>query len=84
MAARRHDHKRPLADPHHVGDVFASGFDLQDFEDWVRVVSWVDIVDNAHVTRRKVASIVVPRSALHALMQELRGSIGGYRDVGRH
>lgn len=84
MAARRGNHRRPLADPHHIGDAFANGADLQDHEDWVRLVFWAEMADDSDASRRKAASIVMPRSALDALMQELRGSFGGEREARRH
>jgi hypothetical protein len=84
MPARRHDHRRPLVDPTDLADAFASGVDLQDFEDWVRLVFWVEVAENGQATRRKVAPVVVPRSLLLALTQELRGSIGPDREARRH
>ncbi|MFH0299806.1 hypothetical protein AAFX91_21745 [Bradyrhizobium sp. 31Argb] len=88
MAApsRRNDHRRPVIDPHTIGDTFASGVDVQDHEDWTRLNWWVDVAGNGNGTRRKVASIVLPRSALPTVMQELRGSQaqGHGRETRRH
>lgn len=84
MAAspRRNDHRRPVVDPHIIGDTFASGVELQDFEDWVRLSWFVDLPGNG--SRRKVASIVLPRSAVPIVTQELRGSHTHTREARRH
>lgn len=84
MAPRRHDHRRPILEPHHVGDDFASGCDVEDHEDWLRLVWWVDIPGNSHGARAKVRSIVLPRSALPNVVQELRGGAGHGREARRH
>jgi hypothetical protein len=81
---RQSDHRRPLADPANVADSFASGFEVHDFDDWLRLVAWADITENSHTGRRKVASVVMPRSALQLLMQALRESGGDDREARRH
>ncbi len=83
MAAqsRRNDHRR-LVDPHAIGDTFASG--MEDFEDWVRLSWFVDLPGNGNGSRRKVASIALPRSAVPTVTQELRGSHGYTRESRRH
>ncbi|MEY9358973.1 hypothetical protein ABH994_001694 [Bradyrhizobium yuanmingense] len=82
--ARRPDHRRPLLDPRGIGDDFASGCDVQDHEDWLRVVWWVDVPGNGHGTRCKVRSIVLPRAALHQVVLNLRDSVGYGRETRRH
>ncbi len=86
MAApsRRNDHRRPVVDPHTIGDTFAAGMELQDFEDWVRLSWFVDLPGNGQGARRKVASIVLPHSAVPAVTHELRGSHGHTRESRRH
>lgn len=75
-------------DVEHVADIFASGFEVHDWEDWVRIVCLVDTVepsDGAHEQRAKVrASIVVPRSSIYDLLQALRQSVGHVRTPERH
>jgi hypothetical protein len=84
MARKRSDHGRPLADPTNLEDRFASGFEVHDFDDWLRLVAWAETTDNSHTGRRKVASVVLPRSALATLIQALRGSGGDDREARRH
>jgi hypothetical protein len=84
MAGRRQDHRRALADPHQLGDVFATGFEVHDFDDWLRLIGWAEMTDNSHTSRRKVASLVMPRSTLLKLMQALRESVGDDREARRH
>jgi hypothetical protein len=85
MAPRRPDHRRPILEPHPIGDDFASGCDVQDHEDWLRLVWWVDIPGNGNGARCKVRSIVLPRSALPNVLQEMRGgSLGHGREARRH
>lgn len=84
MAGRSNNHRRSLFDPLHQGDVFASGIDVQDFDDWLRLVWWTATAEYAQGPRRKVACIVIPRSALAAMLQELRGSAGSIREVRKH
>ncbi len=74
--------KPPLTDPAHVPDVFASGFDVQDWEDWLRLVCWADMIepadDGSRAERRKAAAIVIPRSSLYELIKALRHSAAHY------
>jgi hypothetical protein len=84
MTPRRHDHRRPIIDPEQIADVFASGLDIQDYEDWMRLVWWVDVPGNGHGPRRKVASIALPKSLLPVVVQELRGGGGHGREGRRH
>ncbi|MET4247538.1 hypothetical protein [Bradyrhizobium sp. LA6.7] len=84
MAPRRHEHRRPILDPHHVGDDFASGCDVQDYEDWLRLVWWVDVPGNGSGARCKVRGIVLPRSSLHQVVLNLRDSVGYGRETRRH
>jgi hypothetical protein len=81
MAGRRPNHRRSLADPHQLGDVFASGFEVHDFDDWLRLVAWTDTTDDHHTGRRKVASLAMPRTTVLMLMQALRESIGEDRET---
>ncbi|UPJ65253.1 hypothetical protein [Bradyrhizobium sp. 191] len=82
--ARRPDNRRPLLDPNGLSDDFASGCDVQDHEDWLRVVFWVDVPGNGHGARCKVRSLVLPRSALPSVLQELRGGPAHGREARRH
>lgn len=87
MAARPRtaDHP-PLTDPAHVPDVFASGFDVHDWEDWLRLICWADVVDvgdSGRPERRKAASIVIPRSSVYSLIEALRYSVGRFSPQGR-
>jgi hypothetical protein len=84
MARRRTDHRRPLTDPANLPDSFASGFEVHDFDDWLRLVGWADVTDNSHTVRRKTASLVMPRTALRMLMQVLRGSIRDEEQATEH
>lgn len=74
-----------LIDPVTLTDAFASGFEVQDFEDWLRLVCWADYThsggDGVRGERRKSASIVIPRSAIFALMEALRDSVGHTKDA---
>jgi hypothetical protein len=79
MAPRRHDHRRPFVEPHHIADDFASGCDVQDHEDWLRLVWWVDVPGNSSGARCKVRSIVLPN-----VLQEMRGGTGHGREARRH
>ncbi|MGE3150918.1 MAG: hypothetical protein AB7K04_17865 [Pseudorhodoplanes sp.] len=70
-----------------VSDVFASGFDVHDWEDWLRLICWVETVepqpgDGARHARKQTAAIVIPRSSLYELIRVLRHSAAHYRDVG--
>lgn len=80
----RSNHRRTLFDPLHLSDGFASGVDVQDFEDWIRLVWWTATGDNAQGPRRKIGCIVIPRSALPAIQQELRDSAGNPREGRKH
>ena len=84
MAPRRSDHRKPLLDPGSIGDDFASGVDVEDHEDWMRLVWWVDIPGNGNGARCKVRSLIVPRSALPNILQEMRGGAGHGRETRRH
>lgn len=85
MAPQRQDGRRPtMVDPDNIGDAFASGLDVQEYEDWLRLVWWVDIPGNARGLRRKVASITVAKALLPVVVQELRGAAGHGRDTRRH
>jgi hypothetical protein len=84
MPRKRHDQRRPLNDPANLADSFASGFEVHDFDDWLRLVAFVDLTENAHTGRRKVASVVMPRSALNELLLRLRDSAGDDREAQRH
>ena len=44
---RTRKRKPPLHDPEHVSDAFASGFAVEDFEDWLRLVGWADHGDGS-------------------------------------
>jgi hypothetical protein len=73
-----------MVDPENIGDAFASGVDVHDYEDWLRLVWWVDMQDN-HGRRRKVASIVLAKHLLPVVVQELRGASSGHgRETRRH
>ena len=66
---------------HFVPEAFASGFAVQEWEDWVRLVAWADDVEDvdggaARAVRRVSASLVIPRSALPQLVEALRASMG--------
>lgn len=84
MAPRRQDGRRLVLNPLHIGDDFAAGCDVQDYEDWLRLVWWVDVPGNGHGHRCKVRGIILPRSALHDVIQELRDSAGYGRELRRH
>jgi hypothetical protein len=80
MSTRRRAHLPPLTDPDRVRDVFASGFDVHDEEDWLRLIGWAvhshDGDDGSgNEERRKAMSLVVPRSAVRSLMEALRHSL---------
>ncbi|MPZ57579.1 MAG: hypothetical protein GEU91_13985 [Rhizobiales bacterium] len=85
--AKRSSRAKPADSPTHEPDVFATDFDVHDFEDWLRVICWVEEVepgDGAKATRRQAAALVMPRSSLAKLMQVLRVSAGQHRESGRH
>lgn len=90
MPVRRRPEMLPLTDPAHVPDAFASGFEVQDFEDWLRLIGWADYVEGgdgnggARIERRKAAGIVIPRSSVPGLLEALLRSIGPRRDQQRH
>jgi len=82
-------HPAPLADPHNVADAFASGVDVQDYEDWVRLLGWAEcqaIAGDgfAREDRRICARIVMPRSAVPELVRALRQSVATHREAQRH
>lgn len=66
--ARRNGPRRPMIDPANIGDAFASGLDVHDYEDWLR------LVPGNQGMRRKVASIVLAKALLRVVLQELRGA----------
>ena len=72
-APRRTDHRRPLVDPHNIGDCFASGLDIQDFEEWVRLTWYVEAGGNGTTERRKVAAIILPKGLIPVVVTELGG-----------
>jgi hypothetical protein len=75
--------------PQHVPDVFASDFDVHDWEDWLRLICWTEVVEpgrgdgDAH-TRLVAAAIVMPRSSLLRLLEVLRISSGARSTVRAH
>ncbi|MBB4017351.1 hypothetical protein GGR16_002380 [Chelatococcus caeni] len=73
----------------HTPDVFASGVDVHDWEDWIRMTFWADArpgIDDgdAKHERRVVAHVVIPRSSLPNLMRSLRQSAGHREEPRRH
>jgi hypothetical protein len=80
MQTRRRDHSPPIADPVDIPDIFASDFDVHDWEDWVRLLCWVDTIEatdgdgETQEGRRKAAAIVIPRSSIPNLVRVLRHS----------
>lgn len=91
MPRTRRDHQPPQVYGHgdgHVPDLFASGFDVHDWEDWLRLNCWVETVepgggDGAQQLRRKAGALVIPRSSLYELIKVLRYSAAHYQDPGR-
>lgn len=82
MPRRKQPHA-PVIDPANIPDAFASGFDVQDWQDWVRVVGFADDVapvdgngGSLHAVRRKSAAVIVPRSSLPELIDKLQESLG--------
>jgi hypothetical protein len=71
-----------------VVDVFASDFEVHDFEDWLRVIGWADETDSnrdgAQPVRHKAVSLVIPRSSVNRLMRALRNSAGHRKEGSRH
>jgi hypothetical protein len=60
-------------------DTFASTFELEDFEDWVRITCWApcdQTSDGVHAKLIKSVSLVIPRSSVYHLIEALRFSIG--------
>jgi hypothetical protein len=86
--ATRPKSRLPYAEPVDLPDIFASEFDVHDWEDWLRLQCWVDTVEPrgngellAH--RRRAASIVLPRSSLSGLVRVLRNSQGSRKEPSR-
>lgn len=79
----------PRADAPAATDMFASDFDVHDWEDWCRLICWVDTVEpngdgDLQVGRRFVATVVIPRSSLGRLIRVLRHSVAQQKEPGRH
>lgn len=76
--SRRSRRPPPIDPARHVPDVFANGFDVHDWEDWLRLICWVDVIesdsDGGRAARREAAAIVMPRSAVYGLIEHLRFS----------
>jgi hypothetical protein len=69
-----------------VPDVFASHFDVHDFEDWL--ICLVDVVEpdanSGKEVRREATSIVMPRSSVPQLIKVPRFSIATYPAQKKH
>lgn len=83
--------KRPRSriEPSPVQDIFASDFDVHDWDDWLRLICWVDVIDPGEGDgglpgRRVAAAIVMPRSAALRLMEVVRLSAGRTMGEGMH
>lgn len=84
MAPRRQDGRRLILNPREIGDAFACGVEVQDYEDWLRLTFFADVVHNGHAARCKAAGLILPRSALHGVINELRGGPGQGREGRSH
>lgn len=80
MAARRDP---PLIDPALSADIFASDFDVHDFNDWFRLICWADEIagtgDGERAAKRPAAKLVIPRSSQTGLIRVLRYSVAHHR-----
>lgn len=86
---RRPEYRPPLTDPLAIRDVHAAGFEVEDFEDWLRLIAWSPMSGDggnggAVTERRKTASLVIPRSGVHGLIDALRHSAGPQPRQTRH
>lgn len=88
MARARRDPPLTMDDPPPIPDSFATDFEVEDFEDWLRIVCLVKAGESGRDgqgTRWRTASLILPRSSLHGLMTELRHSAGARNaQRGRH
>jgi hypothetical protein len=89
MTTRRRGHRPPLTDPQAVADAFATGFEIDDGEDWLRLTGWTERSGNGGdggglAERRKTVSLVLPRSAVYGLMEALSLSMANGGQPRRH
>lgn len=79
------DKKKHVDDPAPVPDKFVTSFEIEDFEDWLRLTCWTEHASNrTHGGElRKTASLIIPRTSLYELLQSIRISSGPYREPER-